>query len=118
LSSCARAPPNNISRGEHTGTHFDAPACWGTGKHVAGTTDTILAGRFIAPACVIDCTREVAANESFILEPAQIEAFEARPGPSDVQRTPCVSSACRHMRVAGDRLRSMMNLYKFSPARK
>jgi hypothetical protein len=28
---------------------------------------------------VIDCTREVAANESFILEPAQIEAFEAAP---------------------------------------
>jgi kynurenine formamidase len=72
---------NNISCGEHTGTHFDAPAHWVTGKDVPnGTTDTIPPGRFIAPACVIDCSDEVAADESFILEPAHIEAFEAAHG--------------------------------------
>ena len=72
---------NNISCGEHTGTHFDAPAHWITGKDVPnGTTDTIPAGRFIAPACVIDCSKEVAADERFILEPAHIEAFEAAHG--------------------------------------
>jgi kynurenine formamidase len=72
---------NNISCGEHTGTHFDAPAHWVTGKDVAdGTTDRIPAGRFIAPACVIDSTREVAADESFLLEPAHLEAFEAAHG--------------------------------------
>jgi kynurenine formamidase len=69
---------NNISCGEHTGTHFDAPAHWVTGKDLEnGTTDTIPPGRFVAPACVIDCTAEVAADERFILEPAHIEAFEA-----------------------------------------
>jgi kynurenine formamidase len=72
---------NNISCGEHTGTHFDAPAHWVTGKDVPnGTTDTIPAGRFVAPACVIDCTAQVAADELFVLEPADIEAFEAEHG--------------------------------------
>lgn len=72
---------NNISCGEHTGTHFDAPAHWVTGKDAAeGTTDTIPARRLIAPACVIDCTAEAAADERFVLEPAHIEAFEAAHG--------------------------------------
>jgi kynurenine formamidase len=72
---------NDISCGEHTGTHFDAPAHWVTGKDVAsGTTDTIPAHRFVAPACVIDCAREVAADERFVLEPGHIEAFEAAHG--------------------------------------
>ena len=35
---------NNISMGEHTGTHFDAPVHWVTGKDFAdGFTDTISA---------------------------------------------------------------------------
>jgi kynurenine formamidase len=72
---------SNISCGEHTGTHFDAPAHWVTGRNVRdGTTDTIPASRFIAPACVIDCTKEVAADEGFVLQPAHIEAFEAAHG--------------------------------------
>jgi kynurenine formamidase len=72
---------NNFACGEHTGTHFDAPAHWVTGKDRAdGFTDTLPVRRFIAPACVIDCSREVAADECFVLEPAQIEAFEAEHG--------------------------------------
>jgi kynurenine formamidase len=72
---------NNISCGEHTGTHFDAPAHWITGKDYAdGYTDTIPAQRFVAPACVIDCSKQAAADESFVLEPAHIEAWEERHG--------------------------------------
>jgi kynurenine formamidase len=72
---------SNISCGEHTGTHFDAPAHWVTGRNVHdSTTDAIAASRFIAPACVIDCTKEVAADEGFVLQPAHIEAFEAAHG--------------------------------------
>ena len=72
---------NNISCGEHTGTHFDAPAHWVTGKDIAnGTTDTIPAHRFIAPACVIDCSRQAAADARFVLEPAHLEAFEEAHG--------------------------------------
>ena len=42
---------NNISCGEHTGTHFDAPIHWVTGKdYPDGATDTIHVQRFVAPA--------------------------------------------------------------------
>ena len=72
---------NNISCGEHTGTHFDAPAHWITGKdHADGYTDTIPAQRFVAPACVIDCSKQAAADEGFVLEPAHIEAWEKKHG--------------------------------------
>jgi kynurenine formamidase len=72
---------NNISLGEHTGTHFDAPVHWVTGKDYRdGYTDTIPAGRFVAPACVIDCSKEAAADEKFLLEPAHIRAWEGTHG--------------------------------------
>jgi hypothetical protein len=42
---------NNLSMGEHTGTHFDAPCHWVTGKDNAqGYTDTIPVQRLVAPA--------------------------------------------------------------------
>ncbi len=72
---------NNISCGEHTGTHFDAPAHWITGKDYAdGYTDTIPAQRLVAPACVIDASQQAAADERFVLEPTHIEAWERRHG--------------------------------------
>src|SRR6202167_299271 len=52
---------NNFSCGEHTGTHFDAPIHWVSGKDFPNnTTDTIPAKNFIAAACVIYCSREAA----------------------------------------------------------
>ena len=72
---------NNISCGEHTGTHFDAPAHWITGRELSDAhTDTIPPQLLIAPACVIDCTAEVDANPDYLLEPAGAEAWEARHG--------------------------------------
>jgi kynurenine formamidase len=72
---------NNLTLGEHTGTHFDAPVHWVTGqRYEDGYTDTLPVSRFIAPACVIDCSKEAAANEDFTLEPSHIEAWEARHG--------------------------------------
>ena len=72
---------NNISMGEHTGTHFDAPIHWKTGKDYAdGATDTIPVQRLVAPACVIDCSAEAAKNPDFLLEPHHIEAWEAKHG--------------------------------------
>ena len=42
-----------------------------TGQHYAdGYTDTVPVQRFIAPAVVIDCSKEAAADEKFLLEPA------------------------------------------------
>jgi kynurenine formamidase len=72
---------NNFSCGEHTGTHFDAPIHWVSGKDIPNnTTDTIPAKNFIAPACVIDCSRESATNADFILTVAVIQAWEAKHG--------------------------------------
>jgi len=72
---------NNFSCGEHTGTHFDAPIHWVSGKDLPNnTTDTIPAQNFIAPCCVIDCSREAGENADFILTVAVIEAWEAKHG--------------------------------------
>ena len=72
---------NNISCGEHTGTHFDAPIHWVTGKDFRdGATDTIPVQRFVAPACVIDCSTQVRKDAKFLLEPSHIEAWEGEHG--------------------------------------
>ena len=59
---------NNFSCGEHTGTHFDAPIHWISGKDLPhNATDSIPPDRFIGPGCVIDCTKEAAANPDILL---------------------------------------------------
>jgi len=72
---------NNIACGEHTGTHFDAPIHWVTGKDYAdNATHSIPVERFIAPACVLDAVREAQADPDFLLTQAFIEQWEARHG--------------------------------------
>ena len=72
---------NNLTLGEHTGTHFDAPIHWITGKDLpSGTTDTIPPRKFVGPACVIDVEAEVEADPDFLLTPAGLEAWEAEHG--------------------------------------
>lgn len=72
---------NNLSFGEHTGTHFDAPRHWITGKdHEAGTTDMIPARRFVGPACVIDVEALVEADPDFLLTPERLELWEETHG--------------------------------------
>ena len=72
---------NNIALGEHTGTHFDAPIHWVTGKdYKDGYTDTIDVQRFIAPAVVINCAKEAAKDEKFLLTPKHILAWEKKNG--------------------------------------
>src|SRR5262249_13586926 len=48
---------NNITTGEHTGTHLDAPNHWVTGKDY-GDVAQIPPGRLIGPAVVIDPATE------------------------------------------------------------
>jgi kynurenine formamidase len=72
---------NTIRMGEHTGTHFDAPVHWITGKDFADNRcDTIPPRRFVGPACVIDVTGEVAKNEDFLLMPDHVTAWEKQNG--------------------------------------
>jgi kynurenine formamidase len=80
----ARGPAwywNTIRLGEHTGTHFDAPVHWVSGRDLPNnTTDTLPASQFIGPACVIDITSEAAANEDYLLDVGALERWESRHG--------------------------------------
>jgi kynurenine formamidase len=72
---------NNFTVGEHTGTHFDAPVHWVTGKDLAdNTVDAVPPADFIAPAVVIDISAQCAADPDYLLTVADIEAFEAEHG--------------------------------------
>ncbi len=72
---------NNFSMGEHTGTHFDAPVHWVTGKELPdNSVDTIPVANFLAPACVIDCSAESEADPDFVLTVPFVEEWEARHG--------------------------------------
>ena len=72
---------NNFSCGEHTGTHFDAPAHWVSGKdHANNTVDTIASENFITPAVVVDASAEVAGNADWLLTVEFLQAWEARHG--------------------------------------
>jgi kynurenine formamidase len=72
---------NNISMNEHTGTHFDAPVHWVSGKDFPNNcVDTIPPGKLIAPAIVIDISKEVASNPDHLLTVSDLEAWEAAHG--------------------------------------
>ena len=69
---------NNFTTGEHTGTHFDAPVHWVTGKHLPeNTVDTIPPAHFVGPAVVIDASAEAAADADFVLTAEFIRGWEA-----------------------------------------
>ncbi len=76
---------NNFSCGEHTGTHFDAPIHWISGRDLPNNSvDTIPVQHFVAPACVIDCSTAASRTiPTTCSRPADIEALrgEARPHP-------------------------------------
>jgi kynurenine formamidase len=72
---------NTITLGEHTGTHFDAPVHWISGRDLPDNCcDTIPPERFIGPACVIDVSAQVAQDPDFLLTPEHLEAWEAEHG--------------------------------------
>ncbi len=70
---------NNFSCSEHTGTHFDAPIHWISGRYLPdNSTDTIPVQSFIAPACVLDCSRQAAADADFLLTVDFLKRWEQR----------------------------------------
>jgi len=71
---------NNIVTGEHTGTHFDAPVHWVTGKDGEDVAQ-VPVPRLIAPAVVLDFSAEAAADPDFLLEIDHIKQWEAAHGP-------------------------------------
>ena len=72
---------NGFETGEHTGTHFDAPVHWVTGKDLPeNKVDTIPPRKFIGPACVVDITGDASADPDFLLTVPRIEQWEAEHG--------------------------------------
>jgi kynurenine formamidase len=71
---------NNFRSGEHTGTHFDAPNHWVTGKDGSDVAD-VPVDRLIRPVVVLDLSAECAADPDFLLEVDHVRAWEAEHGP-------------------------------------
>jgi kynurenine formamidase/selenocysteine lyase/cysteine desulfurase len=72
---------NWLELGEHSGTHFDAPHHWLSGKDFAdGFTDTLDVQRLVAPVNVIDCSAQAAADPDFLLTAEAVKAWEAQHG--------------------------------------
>jgi len=72
---------NTIRMGEHTGTHFDAPVHWVTGKDLPDNAcDTIPVKRFVGPACVIDIEREAERHADVLVTPERIAEWESQHG--------------------------------------
>ena len=57
---------NNITTGEHTGTHFDAPVHWVTGKDAEDVSE-VPPARLVGPAVVLDFAEQAAADPDFLL---------------------------------------------------
>jgi kynurenine formamidase len=70
---------NNIRTGEHTGTHFDAPNHWVTGRDGADVA-SVPAQRLVAPAVVLDLSAQAAEDPDFLLEVAHVEAWQQEHG--------------------------------------
>ncbi len=72
---------NEFSMNEHTGTHFDAPVHWVTGRDVPnGSVDALPVEHLIAPAIVVDCSRQANENPDYLLTRSEVEAWEEEHG--------------------------------------
>ena len=66
---------NWLTVGEHTGTHFDAPCHWVTGKDKA-SVDAVPPERLVGPAAVIDVREQVNNDPDYLLRLEEIQAWE------------------------------------------
>ena len=69
-----------LELGEHTGTHFDAPIHWITGKDGEDVA-SVAPSRLLAPAVVVDKSAEAAQDPDYLLTIDDMRAFEAEHGP-------------------------------------
>src|SRR5215469_2760179 len=68
---------NWFSTGEHTGTHFDAPIHWVSGKDLPdNSVDRLPPGKFVGPACVIDISAEASRDPNYLVTPDLILRWE------------------------------------------
>jgi kynurenine formamidase len=71
---------NDIVTGEHTGTHFDAPVHWVTGRDGEDVSQ-VAPRRLVAPAVVLDASDRAAADPDFLLEIDDVREWGRTNGP-------------------------------------
>ena len=71
---------NDISVGEHAGTHFDAPIHWITGRDGLDVA-SVPPRQLVGPAVVVDKSAECAQNPDFLLEVEHLEEWQRQHGP-------------------------------------
>ncbi|MGH8867252.1 MAG: cyclase family protein [Actinomycetes bacterium] len=71
---------NDISTGEHVGTHMDAPIHWVTGQDGLDVSQ-VPPRQLVAPAAVLDFSAESAKDPDFLLEMDHIRTWEGQHGP-------------------------------------
>jgi kynurenine formamidase len=71
---------NDIVTGEHTGTHFDAPVHWITGRDGEDVSE-VAPRRLVAPAVVLDASERVAADPDFLLGIDDVREWSKAHGP-------------------------------------
>lgn len=83
ISDCDDRGPgwywNNFRTGEHTGTHFDSPNHWITGRDQEDIA-SVAPAKLIRPAAVIDVTAQVEQDSDFLLTVEHIKTWEAEHG--------------------------------------
>ncbi|HLQ61185.1 MAG TPA: cyclase family protein [Candidatus Acidoferrales bacterium] len=70
---------NWFASGEHTGTHFDAPIHWVSGRDGQDVAQ-VPVERLIGPAVVIDRSEEASRDPDYLLSVDDIRAFEKQHG--------------------------------------
>jgi kynurenine formamidase len=71
---------NDISTGEHVGTHFDAPIHWATGQDGLDVSQ-VPPRQLVAPAVVLDFAGEASNDPDFLLEVHHVRQWERTHGP-------------------------------------
>ncbi|HEY0938933.1 MAG TPA: cyclase family protein [Steroidobacter sp.] len=72
---------NNFSCGEHTGTHFDAPIHWISGRDLPNNaTDSVPVQQLVGAACVVDCSKQAAEDADYLLTVDDLRAWEQQHG--------------------------------------
>jgi kynurenine formamidase len=71
---------NDITTGEHVGTHFDAPIHWISGRD-GDDVSQVPPSRLLAPAVVLDFSAEAAQDPDFLLEKRHVQDWETEHGP-------------------------------------
>jgi kynurenine formamidase len=69
-----------LELGEHTGTHFDAPIHWITGRDGEDVA-SVAPERLVGPVSVIDRRAQVAEDPGYLLTAAELDAHESEHGP-------------------------------------